>query len=122
MSILIKYGVIAFDDDGNLIKEDKAPGTFREITGTHVIANPFLEITGTQTTDIGANWGFNRGEIEGNPMLPMDGGSPKINVSYDNILEIERALATSFVADSYENGEVNGADRTTGIQLTFPTK
>jgi len=74
-----------------------------------VIANPSLNIDVSTETAIGDAWGYN-----------------ELFVGYDNILEIEQAIATSVAVGSYENGISyeggNGLSRYTGIQVSFPTK
>lgn len=111
------------DGSNDIVKVDEIFGANR-VTGSHVISNPNLNINVATQTALGANWGFSRGEIV-NPLDPL--GSTFVGI-YDNILEIEHAIATWGAAGSYENGtdfeasDAAGWKRYTGIQVTFPTK
>lgn len=112
--------------DGSLVKVDDVNSTIgsSRVTGTHVIANPKLNIDVAAQTSLGSGWGWDHGEI----VDPKTGGLLGLNAAYDNILEIEQALATGGAAGSYEDGTDFEADGTagwkryTGIQVTFPTK
>jgi len=113
---------IATDKEGRIFKDENSTVSRKVVTGTHVIANPFLEVSVKHETPLGGGWGFQRGEIpsifNAPPLLP--------NISYNNTIEIESALATSFFSGSYESGILFEGDgvqiRETGIQVTFPTK
>lgn len=102
----------ATDGSSYVLKEDNLV-VAQEVAGTHVIANPFLEVSISTETPIGFFWGFTRGELSLSPHIP-----PQYIGVYDNILEIERALATSEISGAYEN---NGTDATK-VQVTFPSK
>ncbi len=77
--------------------------------GNYVIGNPSLNIDVSTETAIGDAWGYDASYTP-----------------YDNIIEIEQAIATSTAFGSYENGISyqgdNGLSRYTGIQVSFPTK
>lgn len=111
------------DGSSDIVKVDEIFGANR-VTGSHVISNPNLNINVATQTALGANWGFSRGEI----VDPLDALGTTFVGIYDNILEIEHAIATWGAAGSYENGTDYEADnaagwkRYTGIQVTFPTK
>jgi len=113
---------IATDSESRVIKDENSTISHSVVTGTHVIANPFLEITVKNATPLGIGWGFQRGEI---PSISL---SPPLSrgIAYHNTIEIESALASAFISGSYEFGILYEGDgsqiRETGIQITFPTK
>ena len=102
----------ATDNSSYILKSDNL-ATNQEIAGTHVIANTYLEINIATETPIGIQWGYTRGEIALSPHVIGNTVG-----DYDNILEIERALAATKVNGAYE---ADNADPTK-VQVTFPTK
>jgi len=103
----------AVDGSGYVLKADNL-ATDLEVASTHVIANGVsLEVNIATETSIGFDWGWTRNEVELSPYV-----APLYFGAYDNILEIERALATTEISGAYENDGINA----TKVQVTFPTK
>ena len=88
----------AVDGSGYVLKNDNL-ATNLEVASTHVIANGVsLEVNIATETSIGFDWGWTRSEIELSPYV-----APLYFGAYDNILEIERALATTEISCAYVN-------------------
>jgi hypothetical protein len=103
------YGMYSysFSDLNNNDIGDDAPGTFEYAFDGRVISNPTLDTNTAELMPMGQNFGGSRAGFGAFDSVP-----------YDNIVEIERALAATKMAAAYENDGKN----LTNVIVTFPTK
>jgi len=98
------YGM--FSHQPSIAQGAIAVGPFGYAFDGRVISNPRYELDTSNTMLLGVNFGGSRT------------GIGATSTTYDNIVEIENALASSKMATSYENDGKN----LTNLIVTFPTK